>query len=265
MLGQKLKYLFFKIKSFNNRLIGKNIKQALSTINDPIPCFIVCYNNHSYVKRMVEQLNSKGLTPIILDNNSHSAVTRDFLSKIHMNGARVVYVGKNLRHKIGFLPGIYEWMPEVFAYTDPDLLFDAKLPTNFLNVLRDLTVEYSVFKAGMALSIIHEELDLDLAILKRYYSSIYLDEKLTVADWESQFWRFRLLRDDDLIIYAAAVDTTFAVYNKKNYHGSFMDAVRVAGNYSAIHVPWYPNLNNMTREEHAAFYTKNKSSTWVKK
>jgi iron-sulfur cluster assembly protein len=125
---------------------------------------------------MVDQLNSKNITPIIFDNKSDSPVARNFLKKIHLNRAYVIHVGKNLRHKVGFLPGIYEFMPEVFAYTDPDLLFDSELPDNFLEILKSLTVEYGVFKAGSALVIARDGIDTDLKI-ECEGCAIYVDPK----------------------------------------------------------------------------------------
>ena len=87
--------------------------------------------------------------------------------------------------------------------------------------------------------------------------------KYTVFDWESQFWRFPLQRSDALKVFAAPVDTTFAVYNKSQFKGSFMDGVRVAGAFAVIHLSWYPELNNMSAEEKALYASGNKSSTWV--
>tara|TARA_B110000503_G_C7160466_1_gene419429 strand:+ start:2000 stop:2215 length:216 start_codon:yes stop_codon:yes gene_type:complete len=60
----------------------------------------------------------------------------------------------------------------------------------------------------------------------------------SVFEWESQYWRFKLQRSDELKVYAAPLDTTFAVYNKGNYRGSFMDAVRIGGDYAVTHLPW---------------------------
>ena len=243
--------------------VVQQLSQALLQVKDPIPCFVVCYNNAAHVQQMVQQLNAKGLTPIIFDNASTCAVTREWLHRIHDKQAFVVHVGKNLRHKVGFLPGIYDRMPEVFAYTDPDLLFDGHLPSDFLLQLKSLTLEYRVFKAGCALTLDSAKLDPHLTIQKSKCGSMPFSAKYTVFDWESQFWRFPLQRSDALKVFAAPVDTTFAVYNKSQFKGSFMDGVRVAGAFAVIHLSWYPELNNMSAEEKARYASGNKSSTWV--
>ena len=58
---------------------------------------------------------------------------------------------------------------------------------------------------------------------------------------EDIFWT-KPLKHESLEVYAAAIDTTFAVYNKRNdnYCGGKgkENSVRVAGNFTAIHYPW---------------------------
>lgn len=67
----------------------------------------------------------------------------------------------------------------------------------------------------------------------------------------------------DLKCYAAKIDTTFAVYRKSNFRYDFYDGVRVAGAFSAIHLPWFPELDIMTAEEKASYLDKNNiSATW---
>jgi hypothetical protein len=84
----------------------------------------------------------------------------------------------------------------------------------------------------------------------------------TIQEWESQFWR-RRLPHESLEIYAERIDTTFAVYRKSNYRNDFYDAVRVAGDYSAIHLPWFPKLDIMTDAQRRQYLKKSKSSTWL--
>jgi hypothetical protein len=73
----------------------------------------------------------------------------------------------------------------------------------------------------------------------------------TFASWESQFWRDPVALGD-LQLYRAPVDTTFALYNRKHFDPlarafarqklfDCMDtpgSYRLAGPYTATHVPW---------------------------
>ena len=251
------------LRARRNKALGEQLRVALTFVNDEIPCFIVCYNNRSYVAGMVRQLNKFGLTPIVFDNASTCTDTNKLLDSIHLNSAYVLKIGKNLRHKVGFLPGIYEHMPNIFAYTDPDLKFDDKLPSTFLETLRDLTDQYAVFKAGLALEIKSDGICNNLIINFKKCRSIPFKANYSILEWEAVNWKFRLQRNDKLEVYAASVDTTFAVYNKGNYGGSFLDAVRVAGDFKVMHLPWYPELDTMGNYEKDKYLKGNKSSKWV--
>jgi len=45
------------------------------------------------------------------------------------------------------------------------------------------------------------------------------------------------------------------------------DAVRVAGNFSAIHLPWFPKLDIMNAVQKEAYLVsdRKKDTTWIKK
>jgi hypothetical protein len=66
-------------------------------------------------------------------------------------------------------------------------------------------------------------------------------------------------------MYLADIDTTFAVYRKSNYQGHLRSpAIRVAGDYTAIHLPWFLNLDIITELEKQQYLQKNKSTHWIK-
>jgi len=247
---------------FNQR-VATQVQAALAFKPTNIPCFLVCYNNHSHLRSMVKQLNARGISPIIFDNHSDCPDTQGLLAEVHQKTAYVVWVGRNLRHKVGFLPGIYEVMPNTFAYSDPDLLFNAQLPANFLDVMAQTADKYQVFKAGMALSLDAGLLNEESTIKFEKYSSLPFFRSYNVRDWEAQYWRFALQRDDDMEVYAADVDTTFAVYKKAHYKGKFTEGVRMAGAYGVIHMPWFNDIDTMGDSEKAQYRKNNKSSTWV--
>lgn len=242
--------------------VAAQVQAALAFKPTNIPCFLVCYNNHRHLRFMVQQLNEKGLFPVVFDNHSSCPNTQALLAELHQKNAFVIWVGRNLRHKVGFLPGIYEAMPQTFAYSDPDLLLNPQLPANFLEVMAQTADQYQVFKAGMALSLDAGTLNPALTIRFQKQSSLPFARTYTVREWESQYWRFALQRDDELQIYAADVDTTFAVYNKAHYKGKFTEGVRMAGTYGVAHMPWFIGMDTMDEAEKAQYRKNNKSSTW---
>lgn len=253
------------LRARSNRHLAASLREALSRTKDKTPCFVVAYNKPSHVHQMVRQLRALGIMPIIFDNKSSCSETRALLKHLHPDQAYVLEVGRNLGHKVGFVPGVYEHMPDVFAYTDPDLKFNDDLPADFYDTLHKLTEEYDVFKAGFSLDSKCGKLAEGLAVNVHKCKSIPFKKTFSLFEWEAVHWRFPLHGDDNLVVYAASVDTTFAVYNKKKYSGSFLEAVRVAGDFLTIHLPWYPELDIMDDSEKISYLKNNKSTSWVVK
>jgi len=204
------------------------IKDLLNSVKFPI--LINSFNRPTYLKLLVDQFNALDITPIILDNCSNSLELLEYY-KAHTNKKfLLIKFDKNYNHNVIFSNEIYLNLPNYFAYTDCDIKLNLNLPKNFLEILCNLTKHFTSFKAGFALEI----------------NNIKLKNKLnfnefTIKKWENIFWT-KPLKHESLEVYAAAIDTTFAVYNKRNdkYCGGKgkENSVRVAGNFTAIHYPW---------------------------
>lgn len=243
----------------------KQLKEALQSCEFPV--LVVAYNNGPHISMMCEQLNEFNIKPIILNNNSTDASTLEILEEIKSkNRGFVVNIKSNMGHMVGFLDPLYSILPEHFAYTDPDIKFNEKLPKNFIEQLTSITQSYSVYKAGFALTTNHNgdnatapknnlvAQDLPFSF-KKYFD---------VLAWEKNFWTKKLV-SDNYELYAAPIDTTFAVYAKSNFRGNFLyDSIRVAGDYTAIHVPWFPKYDIMSDDEKRIYLIDNKSTTWIK-
>jgi hypothetical protein len=68
--------------------------------------------------------------------------------------------------------------------------------------------------------------------------------KQDIIQWESKYWA-NPLGDD---YYGAEVDTTFALYDAHKIKHYTYDALRLAGPYTARHIPWYLTKANMNDE-----------------
>lgn len=255
------RYLIKKHKCMH---ITSHLSRYLSKQSDEIPVFIVSYNNGIYVENMVRQLNSYGIKPIIFDNHTTCKNSLGILNHLHSNSyAHVIYSKHNFGHMIGFLQPIYDVLPEEFVYTDPDLQLNSKLPKNFLDILKKLTIEYSVFKAGFALSLKGHGKIKDIKLHCLHTRPIKYDKHQSILEFESKHWKYRL-QHDALEVYAAPIDTTFALYKKSNYIGDFYRAVRVAGDFSAIHLPWFEDIDPLTDNDKKMYLKRNTSSNWIK-
>lgn len=243
--------------------LPSRLRRALASVADPIPVLMVCYNNGRYVAHLATQLNERGLTPVVLDNHSTDLATQAALQRLHQAGQiRHVMSPKNFGHMVGFLSPVYDCLPELFAYTDPDLDLSPGMPDEFLTVLAGLTERYGVYKAGLALTL-RSDTPMTPALVHIHAKRPFAFERhYDVREWESNYWR-RPLVHETLQVHAAPVDTTLAVYRKYNFRGQFTDGVRVAGAFEAVHLPWYPALDILDERDKAAYLRGNKSSNWV--
>ena len=239
--------------------------QALQATTQPFPVLVVAYNNGVHVVSMVRQLRERGLRPIVIDNASDDRFTVHTLQGLHARGeAWWVRCAHNHGHQVGFLPPLYAELPTLFAYTDPDLQLNAALPADFLQTLCELTERYRVFKAGFALTL-ETPVPAPLVQTRQWLQTrrpIPYEAWLSVPEWEAPYWRFKL-EGEPWPVYAAHVDTTFAVCNKSHYRGHFTDGVRVAGPFAAVHLPWFPSLDPMDAAMRQRYLRRNRSSTWT--
>lgn len=270
----KRKYEKYKLKQERKKrslalqkLAGELADTLMQRADLDIPVFIISYNNITYVENMVKQLNALDIKPIVIDNNSIETC-KSRLSLLKNNqAADVLFCEFNCGHMIGFFDEIYNVFPEVFAYTDPDLQFLPNIPKDFVSQLAEITKQYSVYKAGCALPTIEPltkekafPLTITIGACKEPFS--IPKTEFTAEKWEAFYWRLPIVHPN-LELYAAKIDTTFAVYRKSNFRYDFYDGIRVAGVFSAIHLPWFPNLDIMSKEEREIYLQKgNVSATW---
>ncbi len=205
-----------------------------------IPIVIVSYNNHRYVANTVKQLcavnPSYADSITIMDNCSTDKNTIAYLKS---SGMSVIYnetnggpwiSPTNNRH-------VYDRLPDKFVLTDPDLEFNPNLPCNFIEILSTLSDEYSTSNIGLALDITSPE---------KFIPGEYANGR-TIHEHELIFWKERI-PNNDYELYKAPIDTTFCLINKRfTEHNS--RHIRVAGNFTAMHLPWYKRNSIYTIKE----------------
>lgn len=208
--------------------------------NKNIPIVIISYNNYKYVENTIKQIKnineSYFKNIIILDNYSTCNKTINYLKTVD---CRVI------RNETNNGPWItpnnnselYNELPNKFILTDPDLQFNENLPNNFIEILSELSDQYKPYKLGFALYI--DDFD-------KMYQGIYVsneNKNFTIYDWEIQYWE-KKINDNRYELYYAGVDTTFCLVNKL-YMETSLDKglMRIAGNFTAKHLPWYVTNN----------------------
>lgn len=200
-----------------------------------VPVLVPCFNNPTYTARMHDQLRRIGMRRIVyLDNGSTAPEMLSLLRDLSRE-ATVVAVGGNPGPRFAFLdPATYALLPRRFCVTDPDIEFHPALPHDFLGELAALIERHRIGKAGFAL---------DLSDRHEMEDRLYTigDGKYRPWEWERRFWErpvgFTAGGDR---VYEAAIDTTFAVYDKRYFDpADHTRGLRVAGRYTARHLPWY--------------------------
>jgi FkbM family methyltransferase len=198
-----------------------------------IPIVIICYNNYKYVENMIKQLIT--LNPnyakdlIIVDNKSTCEKTKQYLCTLPY---KVIYNSYNKGPWIcpWCNEDIYNSLPDMFVLTDPDLELQANMPSNFVEILAELSNTYACNKVGCAL---------DISDFDKMYQwknpGENPGESHTIYDWEKRFWETKI-DDPKYELYKAVVDTTLQLYNKRH---SMYSQIRIAGNFTIKHLPWY--------------------------
>ena len=225
------------------------------------PILIPAFNNPSYCRMMVDQLLGARLSRILLiDNGSTSAEMCQMLDSME-GKVRILRLGRNAGPKY-FAQNwfFYLRLPPIFCVTDPDIQFNQNLPSDFLQTLLTLTEEHKIGKAGFALNIQDHHNFRD--ILLNFKGMNY-----DIVSWESQFWQQQIgmTRAGDPV-FRADIDTTFALYNKKFFSRKklgFYRALRVGGDFTARHLPWYRESVIGQAEERA--YAATQKFSWYAK
>ena len=214
-----------------------------------IPIIIVCYNNYKYVDNTIKQINNinPDYTPYItiMDNNSYDEETINFLKN---TSTKVIFNKTNdgpwIRESTN--KHVYDILPDKFILTDPDLELNENIPKNFIEQMLELSEKYDCNKIGFALKID----DYDKMFQYPNYTC-----KQNIRDWESQFWR-KKINNPNYELYYADIDTTFCLYNKKYNNNQCEYNIRIAGNFTAIHLPWYRENKIYTPHENYIMSTK---------
>jgi len=116
-----------------------------------------------------------------------------------------------------------EWV----FYTDSDIELNPSMPKDYQRVMLEAALHYGYNKVGLALA---------LDDIPEYY---WL--RAQVLRNEGRWWLNSLAPD----VYVADTDTTFNLNRKVDQYSS----IRLAGDFTCKHVPWYIDINNLDPEE----------------
>ena len=222
-----------------------------------IPIYIPVFNNPTYTKYFVEQLQEIQCNDIyIVDNKSDYPPMISLLKELEQK-FNVVRLDRNEGpHFILRNQNFYKSLPEIFCLSDPDMELSRNLPKEFLADLLQISNQYKMGKVGFALEVPAEEelKDIELNMEGKIWN---------MREWESQWWENcigKSLKGDDL--YMTTLDTQFALYNKNYFDpNDRYRCIRVAGRFTAKHLGLYKKT--IVPEAEQEFYRNSTRYSYV--
>jgi hypothetical protein len=140
-------------------------------------------------------------------------------------------------------------LPPRYFLTDPDLQFPSPFSASDLEVMMRLSDKYSAHKVGTAL---------DLSDSHRFIQGPYRE---LFMNCEKTYYDSPIENDDGLEMYFAPIDTTFCLVNCEYSNGPH---IRIAGRYTAKHLPWYRDyLKEHVPMEELKFWVRNNISSSI--
>lgn len=218
-----------------------------------IPIFIIVHNQYEILKKSVESYEKYIKTPFeIVFHNVASTYqpTLDYLNKKREQGYKYYETQKNHHHTV--VNSVKEYVSkhpecEYCVITDPDI--------ELLNVNEDILEFYIYMLHHCHAKGVGPMLEIN--DIPDYYPR----KELVLVSHGKQFWnkpkKEVTYKDNKVQYLRCAIDTTFQLFSAKRIPKSFPngDCIRCLAPYSARHLDWYIDPNNLT--DCQKFYMKN--------
>jgi SAM-dependent methyltransferase len=197
-----------------------------------VPVFIVNRNRLGALRQLVDWLCAAGTRRVvILDNASDYPPLLAYYAQLP-DGVKALLLPENHGPYVLWQQGVHKVLDTPYVLTDSDVVPAGFCPQDLIGaLLAQLQRHPDARKVGAALRIDN---------LPDSYG-----EADTVRKWESQFWEHPVAPG----VFAAPVDTTFAIYPA---HGEFSNDtgnLRLGHPYIAEHTPWYVDEAALSAEE----------------
>ena len=241
----------YLLKNNNTKLLFiPNTDLSKDLFKKNITSVIIAYNQPTYIKSMVAQLEKYTNDIVIIDNNSDFKPLLEYYEKEYKY--TLLKMKSNLGHKVYENSFMEKLIGPIFIITDPDLEFNKKLPINFIENIINISNYYQAEKVGFALLYDAPDIRTDIKAFGK-----------SIKDWEKQYWTYKYYYPGfNHDIWSAAIDTTFCLVNKQNKGGHY----RIAGDYLCKHLPWHKGFEKNIPIDEYEHYLKNNISTnyWKK-
>jgi len=204
-----------------------------------IPIIINNKNLLTTTRQLVLDLIDRGYNNIyILDMNSTYPELIEWYTYMEANEIiKVIHSDSTKGHRALWEENIIERFRnnDWIVYTDSDIILNPYTPYGFIEEMIDIIKHSAIKKIGLAIDI-----------------SDLPDTELTklIKTIETKYW-LKPVPYKGKELYVAPVDTTFCVIDPKRDYD--YTALRIAGEFTCKHQPWYQDWNNLTEEEQYYF------------
>lgn len=195
-----------------------------------IPIVIINRDRLQYTEKLCDQLLVLGYDNItILDMGS---TYKPLISWYKEQKFAEVILEKNLGHRELWNSGIIDsFRSSWIAVSDSDIELNTHTPKGFIEHMIVTAKDFYVDKCGLAI----EYQNIPNQFLRN-----------VIVPIESRYWDNKLPHVTDMV-YMAPVDTSFCVVRTESPFT--YRAVRLGGEYTCKHLPWYEDWSNLTEEE----------------
>lgn len=198
------------------------------------PLYIISHDNAIYIENTLKQLTDLEYPQELIHLVDNASQLKNILQlkKLHKkyNKISIHYLEKNIGPVINKYKELLMF-PDKFILTDPDLQYNPEMPKNFCEILHEISVTYQSYKVGLALKIDDYHLFADPIVHKT----------------EMPFWKNKV-NSNKYNMYYSQIDTTFCLINEDFKNSTMISPkkkktvcrnIRVADNFTAVHIPWY--------------------------
>jgi len=210
-----------------------------------IPIFIIVKDRLEVLKKTIESFESSIKTPfeiVIHDNNSTFEPTIEYLKELEKQGKKVYYNKKVSKNNVEELHSVRESIDKhkskskFYVVTDPDIALD--------NVNGDILDFYRfLLNNKKNIQVVGPQLRID--DIPDFYPL-----KKQVIKRHSRIWRIKpqliSFKDKKFNVVTYAIDTTFGMYRGGYVFKRLSKGFRTYAPYSAKHLDWYINPNEIT-------------------
>jgi FkbM family methyltransferase len=242
---------YIKEHPFASLLFIPNQKKGV-LVKKNLTAFIIARNLVTYIKNMVNQLEKYTNDIVIIDNASNFEPLLTYYQDEYRYC--LLRMKENFYSSVWTKNEIQKLAGDIYIITDPDLQLNPNLPQNFIDELITIQNHFQVERCGFALNHTADDIRTDVTIGPN---------KDTIYSWEAPMWigKQKYPLNENLEIYSAGIDTTFCIINKHLGPGG----IRVAGNYTCLHLPWHKGFQDKLLEgEYESYLHGNPTSNWFK-